>query len=183
VHNVAQADFYSGSETMTALATLILMIFPVSMAFAAANDLFTMKIPNRISLALVGGFVAIAVVTRMPLETFGIHVACAFCVLALTFALFSMNYLGGGDAKLMAAGALWMGGAHIAEFLAYVTIFGGVLSVVILSYRRMIPVSVSFPPWAQRLHLAGGPIPYGIAIAAGGLMLFPATELFLSIMV
>jgi prepilin peptidase CpaA len=153
------------------------------MAFAAANDLFTMKIPNRISLALVGGFVAIAVVTRMPLETFGIHVACAFCVLALTFTLFSMNYLGGGDAKLMAAGALWMGGAHIGEFLAFVTIFGGALSVLILGYRRMIPVSVSFPPWAQRLHLAGGPIPYGIAIAAGGLMLFPATELFLSIMV
>jgi prepilin peptidase CpaA len=76
-----------------------------------------------------------------------------------------------------------MGGAHIGEFLAFVTIFGGALSVLILGYRRMIPVSVSFPPWAQRLHLAGGPIPYGIAIAAGGLMLFPATELFLSIMV
>lgn len=168
---------------MTALATLILMIFPVSMAFAAANDLFTMKIPNRISLALVGGFVAIALLTRMPLETFGVHLLCAFCVLALTFALFSMNLLGGGDAKLMAAGALWMGGAHIAEFLAFVTIYGGVLSILILGYRNMIPVSSSFPAWAHRLHTPGGPIPYGIAIAAGGLMLFPATELFRSIMV
>jgi prepilin peptidase CpaA len=178
-----QADFYSGSETMTALSTLILMIFPVSMAFAAANDLFTMKIPNRISIALIGGFVAIALVTRMPLETFGIHVACAFCVLALTFVLFSMSLLGGGDAKLMAAGALWMGGAHIAEFLIFVTLYGGALCMIILAYRRMIPVTASFPPWAQRLHIAGGPIPYGIAIAAGGLMLFPATELFRSVMV
>lgn len=161
------------------LTSLILMTFPVTMAFAAANDLFTMKIPNRISVALVAGFVAIALATRMPLETFAIHFAIALAVLAATFTLFSMSMLGGGDAKLMAAGALWMGADHIVEFLAYVTIFGGILAVLILGYRNFVPANAFvLPGWARRLHTTGGGIPYGIAIAAGGLMLFPTTEIF-----
>ena len=79
----------------------------------------------------------------------------------------------------MAAGALWMGADHIVEFLAYVTIFGGILAVAILGYRNLVPANAfSLPDWARRLHKTGGGIPYGIAIAAGGLMLFPTTELF-----
>ena len=161
------------------LTYLILMTFPVAMAFAAANDLFTMKIPNRISLALIGGFVAIALITRMPLETLGLHVVIAIAVLIATFTLFSLNMLGGGDAKLMAAGALWMGPDHIIEFVAYVTIFGGILAVAMLGYRNFLPANaLPLPAWARRLHRTGEGIPYGIAIAAAGLMLFPATAFF-----
>ncbi|HVT28288.1 MAG TPA: prepilin peptidase [Lacipirellulaceae bacterium] len=167
---------------MSAVTSLLMMVFPVAMAFSAANDLFTMKIPNRISLALIGGFLGVALLTWMPMETFGIHLACAVAVLAFTFALFAKNLLGGGDAKLMAAGALWMGSAHVIEYLAFVTIFGGVLCVVILGYRRVPAGLLPLPDWAQRLHTAGGPIPYGIAIAAGGLMVFPTTELFHAVM-
>ena len=161
------------------LAYLILMTFPVAMAFAAANDLFTMKIPNRISLALIGGFVAIALITRMPLETLGLHVVIAIAVLIATFTLFSLNMLGGGDAKLMAAGALWMGPDHIIEFVAYVTIFGGILAVAMLGYRTFLPSNaLPLPACARRKHRTGEGIPYGIAIAAAGLMLFPATAFF-----
>lgn len=161
------------------LGYLVLMTFPVAMAFAAANDLFTMRIPNRISLVLIAGFLLAALLTRMPLETFGIHVATALGVLAATFALFSLNLLGGGDAKLMAAGALWIGGAHIIEFVLFIAVFGGVLAAVILGYRRFLPEGAfTLPDWAHRLHVRGGPIPYGIAIAAAGLILFPATDLF-----
>ena len=116
---------------------LILMTFPVAMAFAAANDLLTMKIPNWISLAVIGGFAAAAIASRMPLETLGVHIALAVVVLAATFWLFSMNMLGGGDAKLMAAGALWMGVDHIVEYVAFITIYGGVLALIIMAYRRV----------------------------------------------
>lgn len=164
---------------MSVLTFLLVAIFPIAMAFAAANDLFTMRIPNVISLALIGGFVGLAVLTRMPLETFGMHAVCALGVLLLTFALFAFHLLGGGDAKLMAAGALWMGSAQVLPFIAYTTLFGGILCLVILSYRRMVPADAwPLPEWAQRLHMSGGPIPYGIAIAASGLTVFPATELF-----
>ncbi len=118
------------------------------------------------------------------LELLGTHVAMGLLVLVATFALFSMNMLGGGDAKLMAAGALWMGSEHIIDYLAYVTVFGGILAVAILAYRKFVPAgAMQLPDWAQRLHVEGSGIPYGIAIAAAGLMLFPATELFRSVAV
>ena len=167
---------------MTSLASLFLMTFPVAMAFAAANDLFTMKIPNKVSLALVGGFLVVAALTQMPLETFGVNLAIGFVVLAMTFALFSFNLLGGGDAKLIAAGSMWIGSNHIVEYLALIAVFGGVLALVILGYRNWFPAhSFALPGWAQRLHVHKGPIPYGIAIAAGGLVVFPSTDIFLSL--
>lgn len=160
------------------IAMFFAMAFPVCMAFAAANDLFTMKIPNKISIVLIAAFFAAALLSGMPVTTIGINVLIAACVLVATFLLFSYNMLGGGDAKLMAAGALWMGSDHIIEFLAFVTIFGGVLALVILAYRRAPAQLLTLPGWAQRLHVDGTGIPYGIAIAASGLMIFPHTEIF-----
>ena len=158
---------------------LLLLTFPVAMAFAAANDLFTMKIPNKISLVLIASFFAAALAIHMPFETLATHVGIAAGVLTATFLLFSFNMLGGGDAKLMAAGALWMGPQQIFEYLAYLTIFGGVLAVVILFYRKFIPAgALPLPGWAVRLHENGSGIPYGIAIAAAGLLLYPSTPWF-----
>jgi prepilin peptidase CpaA len=160
---------------------LLLMIFPVALAFAAANDLFTMRIPNNISLALIAGFVASAAFMQLPLDTFGIYVAIGAAVLVATFTLFSFNLFGGGDAKLMAACALWMGPDHILPFVAYVTILGGVLSVAILMYRKLVPAAaMGLPGWAMRLHVRGSGIPYGIAIAAAGLIVYPQTDWFRS---
>lgn len=168
---------------MTSLASLVLLIFPVAMAFAAANDLFTMKIPNRIPLVLLAGFVAVALLSRMPLDVFGTNLAIGFAVLALTFALFAFNLLGGGDAKLIAAGGVWMGVNHIFEYMLLITVFGGVLCLAILAYRKWIPAAaVAVPDWAHNLHTDKGPVPYGIAVAAGALVVFPTTELFLSLM-
>ena len=93
---------------------LLLMVFPVAMAFAAANDLFTMRIPNEISLVLIAGFFAVAIWIGMPVETVGLHVGIGFAMLVATFMLFSFKMFGGGDAKLMAAGALWMGPEQIS---------------------------------------------------------------------
>ncbi|MFT3733371.1 MAG: prepilin peptidase [Hyphomicrobium sp.] len=167
---------------MTSIASYVLLVFPVAMAFAAANDLFTMKIPNRIPLALLAGFAVVALLSRMPLEVFGTNIAIGIAVLAVTFALFAFNLLGGGDAKLVAAGALWIGAEHIFDYLVLITIFGGLLSVAILAYRKWVPAAVvATPHWANRLHTEKGPIPYGIAIAAAGLAVFPSTSLFLSL--
>ena len=167
---------------MISVSSLVLMTFPVAMAFAAANDLLTMKIPNFVSLALVAGFLIVALLTQMPLATFGSSLAIGLAVLGVTFLLFAFKLLGGGDAKLIAAGSVWIGADHIIEYLAFVAIFGGVLSLAILGYRKWIPgTALNLPGWAQRLHTPQGPIPYGIAIAAGGLAIFPATDLFLSL--
>ncbi|MFN0218529.1 MAG: prepilin peptidase [Hyphomicrobium sp.] len=157
---------------------LLLMIFPVAMAFAAANDLFTMRIPNKISLALIAAFLVCAAYVRIPFETFGAHVGIGAAVLAVTFTLFSFNLFGGGDAKLMAAGALWMGPDHILPFVFNVTLLGGALSLLILAYRKLPVEAMGLPDWAMRLHVRGSGIPYGIAIAAAGLLVYPTTEWF-----
>jgi prepilin peptidase CpaA len=161
---------------MPVLSFVLLMTFPMAMAFAAANDLFTMKIPNKISLALIAAFAIAALYIQLPLQTAAMHLGVGALVLVAGFVMFSMRLLGGGDAKLMAAGALWMGPDHALFYIAYVTIFGGLLSAAILGYRKFIPVSeTALPEWAVKLHAQGTGIPYGLAIAASGLLMYPYT--------
>lgn len=161
------------------LGQTLLLAFPVAMAFAAANDLFTMTIPNKISLALVAAFALAAVVAGLSWDQVLMHAGVGAAALVAGFALFSFRLVGGGDAKLMAAGALWMGTDLVIQYLAYITIYGGVLSLLILAYRRFVPAdTLPLPPWALRLHTHGGGIPYGIAIAAAGLMLYPSSAWF-----
>lgn len=160
------------------IETAILLSFPVAMTFAAANDLFTMRIPNKISLAIIAAFFVAAIMARLNLEMTGLHLACGAGVLVFSFVLFQMNMLGGGDAKLMAASAVWMGVDQILFFIAYLTIFGGILALAIVFYRRYIPATALPQGWATRLHVQGTGIPYGIAISAAALMLYPQTPLF-----
>ena len=144
--------------------------------YAAVSDLLTMTIPNRISIALVLLFVAVAPVSHLDLTTFGLHMAVGAGALLLTFALFSFGLFGGGDAKLAAAIALWMGPAAGAAFAVQTALFGGVLALVFLVVRRLpMPALATRPAWSRRLLDRTGGIPYGIAIAAGALAVLPTT--------
>ncbi|MGL4395177.1 MAG: A24 family peptidase [Hyphomicrobium sp.] len=164
---------------MTVLDNPLLLAFPLAMAFAAASDLLTMTIPNKISLALIALFVVAAALTGMPMQLFLTHLAVGAAVLVVGFILFATRIVGGGDAKLMAAAALWLGLDWMTEFFVYIALFGGVLAVAILLYRHLIPEAMaSFAPWAARLHAAGTGIPYGIAISASALVIYPSTIWF-----
>ena len=94
---------------MTVTDVIRLVLFPALMAFAASSDLFTMTISNRLSLALAGGFFVLTLFTGMSLHAFGMHLAAAGVVLVTAFVFFSRGWIGGGDAKLAAATALWFG--------------------------------------------------------------------------
>lgn len=154
-----------------------LTFFPALMAFAAASDLFTMTISNKISLLLVLGFAALALFSGMPMQDLLTHVAAGGTVLVVAFACFAMGWIGGGDAKLAATIALWMGFGHLMEYLVYASLLGGVLTLLIIQFRHWpLPRAVSGQPWLQRLHETNGGIPYGIALAAGALMIYPETE-------
>src|ERR1700704_5247993 len=86
-----------------------LMLFPALMAFAAASDLFTMTISNRVSLALAAAFLVLAVLSGMPFHDMLSHIGAGAAVLVVAFACFAMGWIGGGDAKVAAAAALWFG--------------------------------------------------------------------------
>ena len=87
---------------------LIVTIFPGAMALAAASDLLTMTLPNRLAFALAVGFFVVAPLIGLGWSDIGLHLALALVALALTFALFSFGWIGGGDVKLFAATCLWL---------------------------------------------------------------------------
>lgn len=157
----------------------LLLFFPALMAYSAASDLITMRISNRISLALVAGFAAFAIATSAPLETVAWHFACAALVLAITFTLFSLGQIGGGDAKLAAATALWFGFPHVLDYGLISAILGGALTLALVALRRWpAPRFVRETPWMFRLHNPQVGVPYGIALAAAALLIYPETAMF-----
>jgi prepilin peptidase CpaA len=154
-----------------------LMLFPALMAFAAASDLLTMTISNRVSLALAAGFLVLAAVSGMSAYDILLHVGAGVTVLAIGFACFAMGWVGGGDAKVAAAAALWFGFAHLMNYLLYASLFGGALTLLLLQFRQWpLPVSFAGQPWLARLHAKETGIPYGIALAMGALMIYPETD-------
>ena len=164
---------------MDMLQVGILTIFPALLAFAAASDLLTMTIPNRVSLLLIAGFFVFAGLLGMAPATIALHLACALCVLAATFGMFAMGWMGGGDAKLAAATALWLGFAPLLEFLLATSFFGGALTVGILLLRgQPLPAFALAWPWAFNLHHPKTGIPYGIALSAAGLLVYPTSPLW-----
>ncbi|WP_370676531.1 prepilin peptidase [Pleomorphomonas sp. PLEO] len=164
---------------MPIVATLFVAIFPVVVTVAASYDLLTMQIPNRFPAALAIAFLATALLTGVSLAGIGIHALVGVGVLAVTFILFSFGFLGGGDAKLASAIALWLGVEQALPFLVLTALFGGALSLTVLAFRS-VPLPgflLGWPP-ALRLHEKGAGVPYGVALAAAALSVFPDTQWF-----
>src|SRR6188508_2825682 len=162
---------------MAMLADAIrLLVFPALMAFAASSDLFTMTISNRVSLALIGGFAAMALINGMSASEVLAHLEAAAIVLVVTFVFFARGWIGGGDAKLASATALWLGFDHLMVYLLYASIFGGVLTLALIRFRLMpLPQALAQQEWVKRLHRLDGGVPYGIALAAAALLIYPDT--------
>src|SRR5262245_12868685 len=94
-----------------------LMLFPALMAYAACSDLVSMTISNRVSLLLIAGFFAMAFIIGMSPAMVTAHIGAGALVLAVSFFFFTQNWIGGGDAKLAAATALWFGFDHLMPYL------------------------------------------------------------------
>lgn len=153
-----------------------LLLFPALMAFAASSDLFTMTISNRLSLMLGGGFFLLALISGMGLATLGMHLAAAALVLVVAFIFFARGWIGGGDAKLVAATALWFGFGHLLDYLIWASLLGGALTLLLLQFRQFdLPQVLARQKWIERLHDADAGVPYGIALAAAALIVYPTT--------
>jgi prepilin peptidase CpaA len=151
----------------------ILTIFPAAVIFAAAYDLFSMTIPNRISIALIAGFFLVVPFSNLTLQDVGWHILGAVIVLLVTGTMFAFNKLGGGDAKLATAVALWLGMSNLLDFGMLATLLGGLLALGFLAFRRYpLPFLWAEADWVQRLHKRGNGIPYGLALAAAALIVY-----------
>ena len=159
--------------------TARLLLFPALMAFAASSDLVSMTISNRLCLFLVGSFALCAALLGLSLPEIGWHFAAGGLVLVIAFGLFAAGWIGGGDAKLAAATALWFGFDQLMPYLTTAGVFGGVLTMIILVLRaRPLPAPVETWPWLRRLHAANEGVPYGIALAFAALLILPETALW-----
>jgi prepilin peptidase CpaA len=161
------------------MSSLLLLTFPALMALAACSDLLTMRIPNMLVLATGAAFLVLALFIGMDIAQIGWHVAAGALVLAITFGFFAAGWIGGGDAKLAAAIALWFGFDLLLPFLLYASILGGALTLFILMGRRyMLPAPLMQIGWIERLHNEKTGIPYGIALAAAALVIYSQTPIF-----
>jgi prepilin peptidase CpaA len=156
--------------------TVRLILFPTLMAFAASSDLLTMTISNRVSIILVGGFFALALMSGMaPMEVLS-HAGAGAVVLIVSFGFFTRGWIGGGDAKLAAATAIWLGFDYLMNYLLYASLLGGALTLLLLEFRLVpLPGLLAGQFWVQRLHRKDGDVPYGIALAGAALLVYPDT--------
>ena len=162
--------------TSNMVAWAAVVFFPTAMVFAALLDVMTMKIRNHLVVALILGYLVLAPLAGMALAEIGLSIALAALVLAVGFTLFSLGWIGGGDAKLATATVLWLGAGQVLAYLFYTAAIGGVLALAILAFRRMpLPPAWRLPPWLERLHSEPVGVPDGAAMAPAALLVFPDT--------
>ena len=148
---------------LVALAPLWLVLaLLIALAAAAIEDGWRLRISNLIPLAILAlGIVACALAgLRIALwQNFALFIA----LLVVGSFLFSANLLGGGDVKLLASSSLWFNLSGGWQMLVMVAIAGGLLAILILSLRTLLPDRAH--RWIPLRPKSG--IPYGVAIAAG----------------
>jgi prepilin peptidase CpaA len=162
---------------LATIGFLLFALFPLGMAFAAASDLFTMTISNKLSLGLLAAFLVLVPLTGVDIHTVGMHVVAGSVVLVAGFVLFALGWIGGGDAKFASIVALWLGWGHVVDFVTISAAFGGALTLGLLAFRKWIalPAFAVNQPWLERLHDSRTGVPYGIALAAAAMMIYPDT--------
>lgn len=163
---------------MDTVTLLFLSILPAVAIAAGLKDLTTMTIPNWMSLVLIASFFPAAWLVGLSGMAVLTHAGVALAALFIGAGLFALRVLGGGDAKLMAAAMLWLGVGGAPAFILGTAVVGGLFSLALLLVRAQVAmVVIPGPAWLSRLLQPKGDIPYGVAIAAGVLMAFPASPL------
>ncbi|WP_439614753.1 A24 family peptidase [Shinella sp.] len=160
---------------------IIFVVFPLCLALAAVSDFLTMLIPNRASAILLAAFIIVAPLAGLGLTDIAMHLAAGLIVFAVCFTLFAFNVMGGGDAKLLTASAVWFGLTFsLVEYLIYVSIFGGFLTFAILALRSNTNLILATGLPIPNHLLKATKVPYGIAIGIGAFAAYPTSPLMLA---
>ena len=139
---------------------IFIAIWCATLVAAAISDLRAFRIPNMLSGILILLFVIAQIIDSsavFPLWNI-VHFEVALIV---GMFLFSRGWIGGGDAKLYAATALWFATNAAIALLFFTTIAGGLLAILYI-LARLTGLRKNVPKKDRR-------IPYGVAIAVGGI--------------
>ena len=163
--------------TLTTFHVAVLAAAALLLIAAAVSDARRFRIPNLLCAGLVLLFPLFGLTAPTAVE-WSQHLIVFGLVLVSGYGMFLANLAGAGDIKLLAATGLWAGPHLAAVFVLTTALAGGLLALAVglLAYRRR-------PQPAKPVDFARLPVPYGIAIATGGLcviyrlsqpLLFPA---------
>jgi prepilin peptidase CpaA len=112
------------------------------LAAAAAFDVGQRRVPNALVLPLAAGGV-FAQWSAGGASEAALGAVAGACVLALLIVPWSLGALGGGDAKLAAATAIWLGPSRLLSFIVFVAVAGAPVALLArlshrLSLRRLL---------------------------------------------
>ena len=147
---------------------VLLLVVSLVLVGAALEDMAKLRISNILPLLVMGLYVPWVAVTGWENDVWQ-NGTLFLAVFALGSVLFALRWMGGGDVKLMAACALWFDWSGALAWFVYVTVGGGVLALLIVAGRRLVPQTVREGSLLS-IFAAKGPIPYGVAIALGTIM-------------
>lgn len=161
-------------EWVTVLGLALITVSILLFVAAALHDVAARTVPNGLALALA----LTGVAARALDHTLIAGLIAGFVIFALAAFCWRRGWMGGGDVKLMGAGAMAVPPGGVVNFILVMSIAGALLAVVYLIGRSMPAPPPSLRPASLparalrierwRLH-RGGPLPYACAIAAGGL--------------
>ncbi len=155
------------------LAMLSIGVFAALLIWAAAADVATMEIPNRISVLLFGLYPIAAFACGLPWQQILLHLAIGIGAFVLCWGMFMLGVFGGGDAKVLAAATVWTGlSPALSQFLLWTCIAGGVLAALAIVSRKRLKPTPSLPGFVNTF-LGETHLPYAVAIAVGGAFALP----------
>lgn len=134
--------------------------------WAAVSDIYTRRIPNHAVLALLGLFLAWVLATGG--DRLGSELLAGALALAVGYGFYAFNLMGGGDAKLFAATALFTGLAYLPAFALATVLTGGVMAIASLAVE---PRRATAMFTARGKGDTGRGIAYGVAISIGGVLI------------
>jgi len=158
---------------------LVATALPLLLIAAAGWDMASFTIPNFLTMTLGAAFAIFAIAAGLAPAAIGWHLLAGLLGLLIGFTLFALGHIGGGDAKLFAAVALWIGLKNILPYALLASVLGGGLALGLLLLRQWpLPDFLVRQGWIAKLHDKRSGIPYGVALVAGAFILLPSTELF-----
>lgn len=160
---------------------LVTAVFGLCMLMAAYKDLTSYTIPNIISLILLVAFFALSPFMGLSWAEFGTHVGVFAGSLAVMMAMFAAGWIGGGDAKLFAATAIWWMPYDLMVYTFYTAMAGGALAIALVMSRKFLPQKVQTTGWVHTLLRDEKKMPYGLALAFAAMITLPVSQIYMNL--
>lgn len=163
------------------ISTLTLLVFVFGSCFAIISDFRSLRIPNWISLIMLGGFAIYAMAFWQSIPIL-MHLAIAGAMLVPALLFYALGWFGGGDLKFLTVTGLWVGPALAVNFVVLLALLSVVLAGSLLIFQGRLKQGYLVPEkpwiWHRTWQIAEqGVCPYGIAIGIAGLIVVPPAYL------